>query len=489
MYEKTYINARSSFMKRNIFSLIGIAVLVAVIGFSLVGCDTDTGGDTTYTVGFDAGDGSGTPPASQTVNAGQSITLPGQGTMTAPTSKSFNGWRTDGQNYAAGANYTVNGNVTFTAQWETTGGGDSTYTVGFDAGDGSGTPPASQTVNAGQSITLPGQGNMTAPTGKSFNGWETGGQNYAVGGSYTVNGNVTFTAQWQTTGGNDAPSVSFTAITDMKVGTADFRAIAYGNGTFVAVGNYKAAYSINGTAWTAVSDTLTNFLIYGIAYGKDTFVAVGSSGKAIYSGNGITWHTVTNPKFGNSNIRCITYANGFFVAGGDGGKAAYSQNGTDWTAVGNTQVAGGIYDIAYGGGKFVAVGYQGKAAYSEDVMNWVAITDVKAGNPYSLEAIAYGSNKFVAGGGINGSYSSDGINWTGNVDMKIGYNGADDIAYGGNKFVAVSVYYAAYSEDGINWVKVSDTTFSSSSHIYAIAYGGGKFVAVGSDGKGAYWAP
>jgi hypothetical protein len=34
-------------MKRNIFSLIGIAVLATVIGLSLIGCDTGTDEDTT----------------------------------------------------------------------------------------------------------------------------------------------------------------------------------------------------------------------------------------------------------------------------------------------------------------------------------------------------------------------------------------------------------------------------------------------------------
>ncbi|MDR1216906.1 MAG: InlB B-repeat-containing protein, partial [Treponema sp.] len=66
-----------------------------------------------------------------------------------------------------------------------------TYTVSYDSGDGSGTVPASQTVASGTSINLPGKGNMTAPSGKAFNGWRTGGQNYNVGDSYTVTGNVT----------------------------------------------------------------------------------------------------------------------------------------------------------------------------------------------------------------------------------------------------------------------------------------------------------
>jgi hypothetical protein len=112
-------------MRKNGFLVRMLAIALA-FGMVLAGC-TDTGGDiTTYTVDFAVGDGGGTPPASQTVNSGQSITLPGQGNMTAPTSKSFNGWKTGGQNYAAGVSYTVNGNVTFIARWETIGGGDIT---------------------------------------------------------------------------------------------------------------------------------------------------------------------------------------------------------------------------------------------------------------------------------------------------------------------------------------------------------------------------
>jgi hypothetical protein len=116
---------RSSFMKKNTFSLIGIMALVAVIGLGMTGCDdgtTDGGGGTTYSVSFDAGNGSGTPPASQAVNAGSSITLPSKGNMTAPSGQNFSGWRTGGQDYAVGDSYTVNANTTFTAQW--TGGGN-----------------------------------------------------------------------------------------------------------------------------------------------------------------------------------------------------------------------------------------------------------------------------------------------------------------------------------------------------------------------------
>jgi hypothetical protein len=160
---------------------------------------TWSSGGQTYTVTYNRGTGGGTAPVSQTVNAGESISLPGQGSMTPPGgSGTFTGWSSGGIIYSTGQSYMVNGNVTFTAQWSG-GGGGQTYTVTYNRGTGGGTAPASQTVNAGESINLPGQGSMTPPGGSgTFTGWSSGGTNYSSGETYTVNGNVTFTAQWQT---------------------------------------------------------------------------------------------------------------------------------------------------------------------------------------------------------------------------------------------------------------------------------------------------
>lgn len=69
------------------------------------------------------------------------------------------------------------------------------YTVTFAGGESTaGTVPPAQTVDAGTKIKLPGQGSMTAPTGKTFNGWSIGKE----GDEYTVNADVTATAQWTT---------------------------------------------------------------------------------------------------------------------------------------------------------------------------------------------------------------------------------------------------------------------------------------------------
>jgi fibronectin type 3 domain-containing protein len=148
---------------------------------------------TTYTISFTTGEGGGTAPASQTLTYGTSITLPDQGNMTAPTGKTFDGWTTGYQDYAAGATIPVLGNTVFTAQWTSESSG---YTISFTTGDGTGTPPASQKVAHGTDITLPGKGDMIAPTGKTFAGWKNGDTTKQAGESFTVYGPANLIAQW-----------------------------------------------------------------------------------------------------------------------------------------------------------------------------------------------------------------------------------------------------------------------------------------------------
>jgi hypothetical protein len=90
------------------------------------------------------------------------------------------------------------------AKWSYTGETDppapAQYTVTYNANGGSGTAPSSQTVNAGSSVTIAGQGSLTY-SGKTFTGWNTNysgtGTPYSAGSSITVSGDVNLYAQWQ----------------------------------------------------------------------------------------------------------------------------------------------------------------------------------------------------------------------------------------------------------------------------------------------------
>ena len=82
------------------------------------------------------------------------------------------------------------------------GSGSAMFTIAFNANGESGTPPASITDPSGTQVTLPGQGNLIAPQNYEFEGWNTAadgsGTSYTANSSYTINGNVTLYAQYNT---------------------------------------------------------------------------------------------------------------------------------------------------------------------------------------------------------------------------------------------------------------------------------------------------
>ncbi|GHV81146.1 hypothetical protein AGMMS49944_29370 [Spirochaetia bacterium] len=78
---------------------LGLPAIALALGVTFLGCGGDDdgspgplGGGTQYTVTYNVGSGSGDAPASQTVAAGTAITLPGQGSMVAPSGQTFDGW-------------------------------------------------------------------------------------------------------------------------------------------------------------------------------------------------------------------------------------------------------------------------------------------------------------------------------------------------------------------------------------------------------------
>jgi hypothetical protein len=264
----------------------------------------------------------------------------------------------------------------------------------------------------------------------------------------------------------------------------------------------------SGVYWTAVEDSPfssgSDDEISDIAYGGGTFVAVGIykegsnwKGEMAYSADGVTWTKVTDTKFGSATA--IVYGNGKFVASGVDGKVAYSADGVTWTT-GDSTFSG---TIAYGGGKFIVGGgyHDGRRwhcgmSYSGDGVTWTAVKDSAFGSGGDISAIAYGGGRFVAGGNEDGTrswvpamaYSNDGVTWT-----KVKYiystpsSGIRGIAYGDGKFVAVGGKgQMAYSADGITWTAVTDSTLDE--YLGTIVYVGGRFVAVSYNGKTAYSA-
>jgi len=91
--------------------------------------------------------------------------------------------------------------------------------------------------------------------------------------------------------------------------------VAYGNGTFVAVGSYgEILTSPDGVTWTR-RDSGTEKDLSGVAYGVGTFIAVGSYGEILTSPDGLAW---TERCSGTSSLlKEVSYGNDTFVAVGE----------------------------------------------------------------------------------------------------------------------------------------------------------------------------
>jgi hypothetical protein len=278
-------------------------------------------------------------------------------------------------------------------------------------------------------------------------------------------------------------------------------AVAYGDGIFVAVGeDGKMAWSQEvrsqegitwpeGIIWTAVGDsTFDSRDIYTIAYGEGIFVAGGEYGRMAYSYNGKNWTGITYSPFSN-RVTAIAYGGGKFIVGGSGGKMAWSDDGINWTLVadsifGSDSINAIAFAVLGETGRFIAAGGNGKMAWSQsDVTNWMAVDNSPFGSD-SIGGITYGGGKFVAVSYDNGiAYSEFGLSWT-----KI-ENPTDsslyEVTYGNGMFVAVDGRDIVISSDGITWTVVP-RQYNGNVSASAIAYGNGKFVIGGYDGKLAY---
>lgn len=147
----------------------------------------------TYAITYNANGGSGAPNA-QTKTYDVALTL--SSTVPTRTGYTFQNWNTkadgSGTSYAKGGTYTTNAAATLYAQWKIT-----TYTITYNANNGSGAP-AAQTKTYNVALTL----SSTKPTrtGYTFQNWNTAsdgsGTTYKSGATYTANAAATLYAQW-----------------------------------------------------------------------------------------------------------------------------------------------------------------------------------------------------------------------------------------------------------------------------------------------------
>ena len=207
--------------------------------------------------------------------------------------------------------------------------------------------------------------------------------------------------------------------------TNESTSVAYGNGTYVALGDYSpfiggaattaTQVSTNGTTWAAGGALPTSAAWTSVTYGNGMFVAVayGTTSAAYSTNNGATWTLAAMAASGNWST--VTYGNGTFVASQYAASAGeYSTNGTTWTAMTLPASSNRYMALTYGNGYFVAASYGSTiSAYSANGISWTTGGALPAASGWS--SITYGNGMFVAVayGSAGAAYSTNnGISWT-----------------------------------------------------------------------------
>lgn len=220
--------------------------------------------------------------------------------------------------------------------------------------------------------------------------------------------------------------------------------------------------------------------ITGIAYGNGTWVVVGQGGFISTSMDTKIW---TKRSAGiTRDFNDVTFSSGRFIAvckapDGDTGLGEKiwisDDNGATWTSrkadTGtnvNNYITVGLHGVASdGSGNLVAVsGYPGRITRSSDNGNtWHAWTNSLWNTLYG---VGYGKGMWIATGNGNGIYRSadGGASWT-TVSTSMG---GTHVAYGNGRFLLADNYNGKlrWSSDGATWNLATTTNGASSTFTY-----------------------
>jgi hypothetical protein len=235
--------------------------------FNIVGAENNFAGITFIATGPTSGDG--------TVVSINSVTV-AIATGSNTTTRSVDG----------GITWTAGGNLTGSTNWSGIAYGQGTWVAVAN-----GSSATSYSTDGGQTWTaggsLPGGG--AAWTSVAYGG----GKFVAVASSGTQ-------AAYSTDDGA-------TWTTAALPSSSNWKSVAFGNNRFVAVSSTSgtaAAYSLDGITW--VASTITSAAYQSIAYGQGTFFAVGATTTAASSPDGIVW---TSRTISTSNSAAVTFGN------------------------------------------------------------------------------------------------------------------------------------------------------------------------------------
>lgn len=246
---------------------------------------------------------------------------------------------------------------------------------------------------------------------------------------------------------------------------SDLYGIAFGGGTYVAVGKQGTILtSSNGASWTYRSLPGNSIdSLFGIVYAAGKFVTVSSAGNIYTSDNGENW---TEQMSGSPPLYAVQYGDDRFVAVGEG-VIYYSDNGMSWTSA-NVPGAGDLYAVAYGNGKYTAAGAAGELLTSYDAKDWD--TSESSGQTDDLYGIGYSAEqrRFVMVGGDTGPVILTQIQTASDLlrDLKISVGTLTPV------FSSNVLSYTMSVPDTTNTIKITPVAVESQANVkYAVNNG------------------
>jgi hypothetical protein len=284
---------------------------------------------------------------------------------------------------------------------------------------------------------------------------------------------------------------------------ADFRSIAYGNGTWVAVatptaGSTSVYTSLNGIAWTRRTASAANNWT-SVGYGNGWFVAVSSNGtnRVMRSQDGISWVSASAAEANLWNGIATDGAGTWIAVSSTGTNRAMvsTDNGATWTAsnIGSRSWTG----VAYGGSVWVAVASGYLKRSTDNGGSWGSETAAGVGLALSRR-VSYGQGYFVAvaynafAQTLSAYRSADGSSW-GLVSVSAGPDSDTlDICSGmGLHAIVESTSLFTSSDGGATWTPYPGPlnnvgTSGAFGVVREIAFGQSAFVKVGGSGSLAW---
>lgn len=232
--------------------------------------------------------------------------------------------------------------------------------------------------------------------------------------------------------------------------------ITYGEGKYVAAGEYNIYSSVDKRSWN-ISDSRSGI---SVAYGNGKYMAV-----VFYSGyyslltspDGTGWTEIQILVDGVQSTRKlneIAYEDGKFVIVGDGGKI-YTSDGTQITEQ-SSPTSIDLKSVCFGNGIFLAIGYKTATSVllkSSDAITWelISLSPQLARNKY--EKIVFGNGIFVLKDRMRCYTTTDGTDLALHSTPEPPSGG--DVCFAGNKFFLSCRTKNFISTNGIEWTDIT----------------------------------